>query len=138
MTLYYSATAGGFYDNQIHKILPEDAVEISAQTHQALLNANAQGKIIQPDKNRYPIAVDPPPPTPEEWAGIHLGRCRALMSEAALKIAPLQDAVDLNIATEDEKQCLKVWKLYRVKLNRIEQQPSFPAQVKWPKVPEAA
>ncbi|WP_306438080.1 tail fiber assembly protein [Mycoavidus sp. SF9855] len=55
------------------------------------------------------------------------------MNEAALKAAPLQDAVDLKIATDDERQRLKAWKLYRVKLNRIEQQPGFPAQVDWPK-----
>ncbi|GAM51542.1 hypothetical protein EBME_0233 [bacterium endosymbiont of Mortierella elongata FMR23-6] len=58
------------------------------------------------------------------------------MSQAALKVAPLQDAVDLNIATDDEKQLLKEWKLYRVALNRIEQHSSLSAEIEWPKPPD--
>ncbi len=54
MTLYYSATTGGFYDSDIHKTLPPDAVEISAQTHQTLLNANAQGGHIEANAQGYP------------------------------------------------------------------------------------
>ncbi|EBM4325241.1 tail fiber assembly protein [Salmonella enterica] len=36
------------------------------------------------------------------------------------KIAPLQDAVDLDIATEDEKAQLDEWKQYRVLVNRVD------------------
>ncbi|MBT0720221.1 hypothetical protein EFZ10_10945 [Tatumella sp. TA1] len=39
---------------------------------------------------------------------------------AAEKIAPLQDAVDLQIATKEEIQRLKEWKRYRVILSRVE------------------
>lgn len=42
------------------------------------------------------------------------------MAVASAKIAPLQDAVDLDIATEEEIAALKEWKLYRIKLNRID------------------
>ncbi|ENY9400323.1 tail fiber assembly protein [Salmonella enterica] len=36
------------------------------------------------------------------------------------KIAPLQDAVDLGIATNDEKAQLDEWKKYRVLVNRVD------------------
>ncbi len=46
MTQYYSAKTGEFYDSQIHKTLPDDAVEVTAQMPQALLNAMAQSTRI--------------------------------------------------------------------------------------------
>lgn len=57
--------------------------------------------------------------------------------EAGLRIAPLQDAVDLNKATAAEETALLQWKGYRVDLNRIEDQEGFPSDVKWPNAPEA-
>ncbi|EFB3321859.1 tail fiber assembly protein [Escherichia coli] len=35
-------------------------------------------------------------------------------------MAPLQDAVDLGIATEEESSLLAAWKKYRVLLNRVD------------------
>ncbi|WP_445497427.1 tail fiber assembly protein [Photorhabdus sp. SF281] len=43
-----------------------------------------------------------------------------LIIRASEQIAPLQDAVDLGIATEVEKDALLIWKKYRVILNRID------------------
>ena len=63
MAIYYSAAEGtkGFYDSEIHKIIPSDAVQISVTEHQALLQATSgQNKIIVPDENGLPILVDRP------------------------------------------------------------------------------
>ncbi|QAY26316.1 tail fiber assembly protein [Salmonella enterica subsp. diarizonae serovar 61:k:1,5,(7)] len=43
-----------------------------------------------------------------------------LLQMASGKIAPLQDAVDLGIATDDEKARLDEWKKYRVLVNRVD------------------
>ncbi|EDS7008043.1 tail fiber assembly protein [Salmonella enterica subsp. diarizonae] len=43
-----------------------------------------------------------------------------LLQMASEKIAPLQDAVDLDIATDDEKAQLDEWKKYRVLVNRVD------------------
>ncbi len=60
----YSAQTGGFYTTEIHGTnIPADAVEITSADHAALLAAQSAGKLIEPDANGYPIAVDPPPPT---------------------------------------------------------------------------
>jgi len=59
MTLFYSQTANGFFDDAIHTTLPQDAVEISAATHQALLKANGRGARLVADKKGYPQAVFP-------------------------------------------------------------------------------
>lgn len=73
----------------------------------------------------------PPPPTAAEV----LAQRDSLLAEATLRIAPLQDAVDLDDATAAEVAALKAWKQYRVALSRIEQQSGFPASVTWPMAP---
>ncbi|MEL4016553.1 tail fiber assembly protein [Dryocola clanedunensis] len=56
-----------------------------------------------------------------------------LLSEASIILAPLQDAVDLNIATEEEIARLNAWKKYRVLLNRIDT--STAPNISWPEKP---
>ncbi|HCM1914565.1 TPA: tail fiber assembly protein [Salmonella enterica subsp. salamae serovar 28:r:e,n,z15] len=54
-----------------------------------------------------------------------------LLQMASEKIAPLQDAVDLDIATDDEKAQLDKWKKYRVLVNRVDTlKPDWPEQPK--------
>lgn len=50
-------------------------------------------------------------------------------------IAPLQDAVDLDEATDDEAALLKEWKRYRVALNRLPDQAGYPNEIDWPAPP---
>lgn len=79
----------------------------------------------------------PPPeivPLPMNEAQALAERDR-LLGIAAIRIAPLQDAVDLGIATEEETALLLKWKQYRVALNRIQTQPGFPGAVNWPVAP---
>ncbi|MDP9893226.1 hypothetical protein J2W32_001469 [Variovorax boronicumulans] len=77
---------------------------------------------------------EPPPPPPAPTAD-HVKATRdALLAEATLRIAPLQDAADLDDATAAETALLKLWKQYRVALSRIEQQAGFPGAVVWPTV----
>jgi hypothetical protein len=66
-----------------------------------------------------------------------LGERDGLLYEAGLRIAPLQDAVDLGTTTEAEQAALLEWKAYRVDLNRIEDQPGFPSEIDWPAQPES-
>ncbi len=58
----------------------------------------------------------------------------SLLTLAASKIAPLQDAVDLDIATEAEAALLLAWKKYRILLNRIN--PYDAPDIKWPPMPD--
>ena len=60
----------------------------------------------------------------------------AYLEVATLRIAPLQDAVDLGDATADEEAQLLAWKRYRVALNRVQQQEGFPQDVAWPVKPD--
>lgn len=57
----------------------------------------------------------------------------ALMAEATMAIAPLQDAVDIDEATPEEVVLLKLWKAYRVALNRIDV--NLAPDIVWPEPP---
>nr|CBX82212.1 putative tail fiber assembly protein homolog from lambdoid prophage DLP12 [Erwinia amylovora ATCC BAA-2158] len=57
----------------------------------------------------------------------------SLMQSANNQIAPLQDAVDLDMATDVEKQTLADWKKYRVLLNRVDI--STAPNIDWPPEP---
>lgn len=50
-------------------------------------------------------------------------------------IAPLQDAVDIDDATDAELLSLKAWKKYRVALSRLPEQPGYPTDIDWPAPP---
>lgn len=65
MTLYYGKDSNGnygFYDDTISTQIPEGAVEITVEQHQALLAGQSAGQIIQPDSNGNPSLANQPAP----------------------------------------------------------------------------
>lgn len=73
--------------------------------------------------------------TPEHILLAANARRDELLTVASLRLAPLQDAIDEDSATDDEVLRLKQWKKYRIALNRLEQQESFPNHIDWPLLP---
>ena len=69
MILYYSQSTGGFYDDQIHSRLPEDAVAISPEQHAALLSGQSNGQVIMPNKAGQPVLAEQPPCPSSTWDG---------------------------------------------------------------------
>lgn len=60
----------------------------------------------------------------------------SLLAAAAVRIGPLQDAIDLDDSSDAERELLTALKRYRVALNRIELQEGFPKNIAWPQMPE--
>lgn len=69
MTLYYSQSNGGFYDDQIHSRLPEDAVAISPEQYAALLAGQSNGQVIMLGKDGKPVLTLPAPSHLHQWDG---------------------------------------------------------------------
>lgn len=65
-----------------------------------------------------------------------ISRRDELLAVASARIEVLQDAIELSIATEEEKSLLLAWKTYRVNLSRVETQEGFPLLVTWPPAPD--
>lgn len=87
-------------------------------------------------KKMTPKEVDAylnPPVSKEQLIAQAEQQKQSLLAEANNAIAPLQDAVDLDMATDDEKAQLTAWKKYRVLLNRVDT--STAPNVDWPEKP---
>jgi hypothetical protein len=65
--MFYSASTLGFYVPEVHgDSMPEDAIEITAEEHAAILEAQATGKILSSDEDGRPVLLDKPLPTTAE------------------------------------------------------------------------
>lgn len=79
-----------------------------------------------------PAPAPLPPADPAQEAQV---QCAQLRATADYAITPLQDAVDIDEATEEDAAQLKSWKKYRVALNRVPEQAGYPETIDWPAVP---
>ncbi|WP_426576727.1 tail fiber assembly protein [Xenorhabdus stockiae] len=75
-----------------------------------------------------------PPPTPEQLQQQAESEKRYRLSQATIAIAPFQYAVDLQMATEEEKASLLAWKKYCVLLSRVDCTTTL--NITWPEQPE--
>ena len=80
----FSPSTRGFYDPQIHDVIPDDAVEISSSAHAALLEAQAAGAVIQPGPDGQPEAVMPAAPDAAEVLAAWRARSRLSRLQFAL------------------------------------------------------
>jgi len=78
----------------------------------------------------------PLPPSNEELTALVKEQRDKLLTVAANRMGPLQDAVEVGRATDKEAARLVLWKGYRIDLNRIEQQAGFPLDIDWPLSPD--
>lgn len=114
---------------------PDDYVEVSDEVYAEFNEQPPEGKMVGSDKKGYPAWVDTPPLSQEQLVSNAQAKKDYEMNVAGNKIAPLQDAVDLEIATDDEKTQLAQWKKYRVLLNRVDT--STAPNIRWPDSPSS-
>lgn len=77
----------------------------------------------------------PEPPLPQDPEVTALATQVQLRKEADYIITPLQDAVDIDEASDEEVALLKEWKRYRVALSKVQTQSGWPTEVEWPVKP---
>lgn len=124
--LYYSAETTGFYDDDIHASMPADVVPVTAETHSQLMTAQSQGQMIVAGPDGTPIAVDRPPPTPEQaMADLRAQRDRLLLESdfSQFPDAPL---------TDEQRAA---WRAYRQALRDLPETASDPLAMEWPAAP---
>jgi hypothetical protein len=120
-------------------------VEISSEQHRTLLVAQAQGKLIQPDANGRPVAVDPPaPPAPntEELAALARAERDRLMREvydpAMMQLLRRhRTAVTAGADTAEINASIAAWDAYAIALEGVPEQAGFPNEIVWPQEPAA-
>lgn len=134
---YYSASSNSFFALSLKQSYedsgtwPEDGVPVSDDIFSEFTSEPPEG-MIRSSKDGYPAWIAKPPPSKEEMQQFASSEKARLMDLAAKMIAPLQDAVDLDMATDKEKNSLAAWKKYRVLLNRID---TGSSPIEWPEQP---
>lgn len=73
----------------------------------------------------------------DEWRTRNGYTLEGLMAKAAMEIAPLQDAIDIGRATDEQKAELIAWKTYRVDLLELRNSDLGKPDLNWPMQPNA-
>jgi hypothetical protein len=88
--MLYSQTTRGFYLAGRHPNIPEDAVEITDEQHQALLDGQAAGQAIIPDSTGAPILGDHPEPEFDVLVAFTKEQVRAARAPIFASLAGMQ------------------------------------------------
>lgn len=107
MTIYYSKTSLGFHNDTYTQTVPSDGVVVTEEQYTALLMQNTSGKVIVPDVNGFPIAIDPVAPvlTDDQNKTMLLNKIKELEIDKqprALRDALLSGDLSRLKAIEDE------------------------------------
>jgi hypothetical protein len=139
MTFFYSPNSNMFFDGDMIDAYksagswPTDAKKVSGDIFMEYTGTPPSGK-VRVSNGKGPEWADIPPPTKEEILAFAENEKAKLISYASEKILPLQDAVDLEMATDSELEQLSAWKKYRMLLNRIDV--TSAPDIDWPAKPE--
>ncbi|MEE9658393.1 tail fiber assembly protein [Enterobacter cloacae complex sp. CARB60] len=114
--------------------LPDDLVRVSDSEHEKFVGAApvncAPGYNVESKQMEW-VTVTAPVRTPEETLAANRRELLSRQREAAVSAFPLQSAVDLGIATEEERIQLEELKKYVVELTGVDL-----ITPDWPKAPE--
>ncbi|HDR2567185.1 TPA: tail fiber assembly protein [Enterobacter ludwigii] len=135
---FWSAKENGFYPESMKELYenspdgwPEDAVEISEELYNSLLEGQSRGKVIASGRDGKPLLSDP---VIDHTAMAEAEKSR-LGSKAEEMILPLQRAVKYGIASEEEMARLKEWEIFSVELSRVDT--SLAPEIEWPEPPSS-
>ncbi|OCA55993.1 tail fiber assembly protein [Photorhabdus namnaonensis] len=112
---------------------PNDPLPVTDDIFNEFAGVPPIGKILSSGEDSLPCWEDIPPPTKEELIAIAESQKAQFISLTNEKITPLSDAVELDIATDEEMLLLKEWKKYRIMLNRVDT--SNAPEIDWPTPP---
>lgn len=143
MPIFYSAKHNAFYPEELISSYkasgewPEDAILVDNNIYHEFSSEIApEGKIRIAGDSGLPEWADLPLPTRDYLISLAESKKNQLLSNATAVIAPLQDAVDLEMATSNEIYSLQEWKKYRVLVNRVDI--SAAPDIEWPEEPKVA
>nr|WP_314523922.1 tail fiber assembly protein [uncultured Lelliottia sp.] len=112
-------------DYDVSALWPVNMAVVEVTTKSVPEGFNIDGEWMYDGAKIVPAPVD------------HVSRAEAnkqsLLQLATQSIAPLQDAVELDLASEQEIALLTAWKKYRVMLNRLDT--SSAPDINWPEMP---
>ncbi|WP_126285013.1 tail fiber assembly protein [Burkholderia stagnalis] len=123
-----------FYDS-IDSPVPQGVpvIEISNEQWLAMLEGQASGKRLVIDASGQPSILPPLPLTPSQIIARNTQHRDALLRQAGIALAPLQMAVALGDATDDEKEAARHWVAFTRAVKAVDLTVAEPV---WPAEPE--
>lgn len=122
MTMLYSPSANGFYTTEIHKSIPEDAVEISNEMYHSYLNNQDGSKKIVVENGKA-VVLDRI--IKSTWDEIRSFRDKKLSG------SDWSQMIDSPLSDEKKKE----WQVYRQTLRDLTSVYSDASAVVWPSEP---
>lgn len=138
--VYFDKNSLGFYDDSLKDSYttagswPDDMVEVSEEDHKIFM-AGKKGYRIGSNKKGQPTWIKVTQSKEEKQQELSEA-VKIKIQEAMLSLSPLQYAVDLDIASDEEKNSLNELKTYIVNLNRLSSQGKGVDEVEWPTAPQ--
>lgn len=135
MSYFFSAKELGFFNVEVNEDIPDDAIEISDETYNILMDAQGNGKAISSDSNGNPILTEPV----IDWCQKAESQRQSLLTAANDTIADWKIELQLETINEKDKTSLIEWMDYVKQLKALEftdviDKPSFGA-INWPPLP---
>lgn len=136
----FSPSENAFYPNSLMANYvaagswPKDGIDVDDAVFYEFTGEPPAHKIRAVDDDGCPVWSDIPPVTHEMAVAAAEEKKSMLILGASESITPLQDAVELGMATDAEKSRFDAWRKYRVLLTRVDT--SLAPDVNWPDVPE--
>lgn len=124
--MFAAKSTGGFYDPEFNEAVPEDAVEITADVHMALLAGQGAGQVIAWGDDGYPFLADPPPPSLEEQAATERAWRDAKLAATDGDVARHRDELEEGTATTLTAEQYTVLQVYRRQLRDWPENGEFP------------
>lgn len=125
MDHFFSQKTGGFYNSSLHTgMMPDDAVKITEEQHQQLLDGNADGKVIRVVDGKVGLYQ---PESTANWDSVRTRR------DALLAACDWTVSVPDNNLSDDQRGA---WLKYRQALRDITTKYKTPDAVVWPQEPK--
>jgi hypothetical protein len=114
--IYYDKDTG-FYDDLIHKKIPESAVEITDKLHKKLLEKQSKGQTIVANEKGCPINAPHPKLSDEKLIAANKAKAKSLLSNS-----DFSTLADVKLTNKSE------WTSYRAALREIAINPTPDAE----------
>ncbi len=134
--MFSSKSTRSFYDSTIHMSMPKDVVEIAAERHVELMAGQAAGKVIDWDKDGFPVLTEPPPPSAEDLAAVERAWRDQQLTETDGVVTRHRDEQEDAAATTLTAEQYPQLQAYRRALRAWPESGEFPLSQHRPSAPE--
>ena len=114
----------------------KDVVELTDEEHMALMDAQAEGKVIVFHKGAKPTLEEPSPPSDDELARAVRQKRDMLINAIQWRIERYSQQKTLGIKTDDSDDWYKAALSYVQGLRDIPKQQGFPKEILWQDEPK--